>query len=42
MGSPRVQLAVVTGAIFFMGAGLFAADKVQELQAAPAITPPSV
>ncbi len=33
MGSPRVQLAVVTGAIFFMGAGLFAADKVQELQA---------
>jgi hypothetical protein len=33
MGSPRVQLAVVTGAIFLMGSGLFAADKVQELQA---------
>jgi hypothetical protein len=33
MGSPRVQLAVVTGAIFFMGTGLFAGDKVQELQA---------
>jgi hypothetical protein len=28
-----VQLAVVTGAIFFMGAGLFVADKVEELQA---------
>jgi hypothetical protein len=33
MGSPRVQLAVFTGAIFFMGTGLFAGDKVQELQA---------
>lgn len=33
MGSPRVQLAVVTGAIFFMGTGLFAGDRVQELQA---------
>lgn len=33
MGSPRVQLAVVAGAIFFMGTGLFAGDKVQELQA---------
>lgn len=33
MGSPKVRLAVVTGAIFFMGTGLFAGDKVQELQA---------
>jgi hypothetical protein len=33
MGSPRVQLTVVTGAIFFMGTGLFAGDRVQELQA---------
>jgi hypothetical protein len=33
MCSPRVQLAVVTGAIFFMGAGLFAEGRVQELQA---------
>jgi hypothetical protein len=33
MGSPRVQLAVVTGAIFFMGTGLLAADRVEELQA---------
>ena len=32
MGSPRIQLAVVTGAIFFMGTGLFAGDRVQELQ----------
>jgi hypothetical protein len=33
MGSPRVRLAVLTGAIFFMCTGMFAADKVQELQA---------
>lgn len=32
MGSPRVRLAVLTGVIFFLCAGVFAADKVQELQ----------
>jgi len=33
MGSPRVRLAVLTGTIFFICTGVFAADKVQELQA---------
>jgi hypothetical protein len=33
MGSPRVRLAVLTGAIFFICTGMFTADKVQELQA---------
>jgi hypothetical protein len=33
MGARRVRLAVLTGAIFFICAGVFAADKVQELQA---------
>jgi hypothetical protein len=33
MGSPRVRLAVLMGVIFFLCAGVFAADKVQELQA---------
>jgi hypothetical protein len=33
MGARGVRLAVLTGAIFFICAGVFAADKVQELQA---------
>jgi hypothetical protein len=33
MGCRKVRLAVLTGAIFFICAGVFAADKVQELQA---------
>ena len=33
MGAREVRLAVLTGAIFFICAGVFAADKVQELQA---------
>jgi hypothetical protein len=33
MGTRRVRLAVLTGAIFFTCAGVFAADKVEELQA---------
>jgi hypothetical protein len=33
MGARRVRLAVLTGAIFFICLGVFAADKVQELQA---------
>ncbi|HEV3375111.1 MAG TPA: hypothetical protein VG051_05360 [Candidatus Acidoferrum sp.] len=33
MGSCRVRLAVLIGAIFFICTGMFAADKVQELQA---------
>jgi hypothetical protein len=33
MGARTVRLGVLTGAIFFICAGVFAADKVQELQA---------
>ena len=33
MGARGVRLAVLTGAIFLICAGVFAADKVQELQA---------
>jgi hypothetical protein len=33
MGAREVRLVVLTGAIFFICAGVFAADKIQELQA---------